>query len=77
MLLIWRGLNPQPPDHQSDAHPAEPPRPAAILSDTIILDIFRTFTIKTLMVLESMQKAKEADQSAHLHSQIRVFTLSG
>ena len=24
----WRGSNPRPPDHQSDAHPTEPPRPA-------------------------------------------------
>ena len=28
MLPIRRGSNPQPPDHQSDAHPTEPPRPA-------------------------------------------------
>ena len=28
MLLTRRGSNPQPPDHQSDAHPTEPPRPA-------------------------------------------------
>ena len=25
----WRGLNPQPPDHQSDAYPTEPLRPAS------------------------------------------------
>ena len=28
MLLTRWGLNPQPPDHQSKAHPTEPPRPA-------------------------------------------------
>ena len=28
MLLTWQGLNPQPPDHQSDTHPTEPPRQA-------------------------------------------------
>ena len=26
MLQTRRGSNPQPPDHQSDAHPTEPPR---------------------------------------------------
>ena len=30
MLPTWRGSNPQPPDHQSDTHPAEPPRSADI-----------------------------------------------
>ena len=25
-----RGSNPQPPDHQTDAHPTEPPRPAKV-----------------------------------------------
>ena len=28
MLPTLRGSNPQPPDHQSDAHPTEPPWPA-------------------------------------------------
>ena len=28
MLPTRRGSNPQPPDHQSDAHPTEPPSPA-------------------------------------------------
>ena len=27
MLMTWLGLNWQTPDHQSDAHPTEPPRP--------------------------------------------------
>ena len=30
MLPTWRGSNPQPPDHQSDAHPNEPPRQASL-----------------------------------------------
>ena len=34
MLPAWRGLNPQPPDHQLEAHPTEPLRPA--LSDEIL-----------------------------------------
>ena len=29
MLRTRRGSNPQPPDHQSDAQPTEPPRPAS------------------------------------------------
>ena len=29
MLLTWQGLNPQAPDHQSDAHPTEPSRQAS------------------------------------------------
>ena len=28
MLPTRQGLNTQPPDHQSDTHPTEPPRPA-------------------------------------------------
>ena len=28
MLQTWQGLNPQPPDHQLDAHPIEAPRSA-------------------------------------------------
>ena len=31
MLPTWQGLNPQPPDHQSDVHPTDPPRPAAVV----------------------------------------------
>ena len=30
ILLTRWGLNPQPPDHQSDTHPTEPPRPAKL-----------------------------------------------
>ena len=31
ILPTWRGSNPQPPDHQSNAHPTEPPRPDVLL----------------------------------------------
>ena len=33
MLLTRRGSNPQPPDHQSDAHPTEPPSPVKTAFD--------------------------------------------
>ena len=32
------GSNPQPPDHQSDAHPTEPPRQAVSCINTILSD---------------------------------------
>ena len=51
MLPSRRGSNPQPPDHQSDEHPTEPPRPA---TQTHVLNgnpaYFRT-TIFTLNIL--------------------------
>ena len=31
MLPTRRRSNPQPPNHQSDAHPTEPPRPALVI----------------------------------------------
>ena len=41
MLPTQRESNPQPPDHQSDAHPTEPPRPAWMVrlsTDGFVLD---------------------------------------
>ena len=32
MLPTRRGSNPQPPDHQSDAHPTEPPKPVQCMN---------------------------------------------
>ena len=36
ILLTWRGSNPQPPDHQLDAHPTKPPRQATNQRDLYI-----------------------------------------
>ena len=35
----WQGLNQQPPDHQSDAHPTEPLSLATFLSDALVYEI--------------------------------------
>ena len=41
MLPTRRGSNPQPPDHQKDEHPTEPPRPA---NDDKIVKVY-SFTL--------------------------------
>ena len=42
MLPTWRGLNPQPPDHQLDAHPTEPPRLACMQVNSIYNRIMKS-----------------------------------
>ena len=46
MLPTWQGSNPQPPDHQSDMHPNEPPRLAAL----VVMDT--TYAIVKVYVTE-------------------------
>ena len=43
------GLKPQPPDHQSDAHPTEPPRPTQVCGT--LIHVFSYFSMKTCMPL--------------------------
>ena len=47
MIPTWRGLNQQPPDHQSDAHPTEPPRLAkGSITTTRLFKYTENFTTK-------------------------------
>ena len=51
MLPTWRGLNPQPPDHQSDAYPTEPPMILVVDSEgpdqtAWIHRLIRAFTVQ-------------------------------
>ena len=62
MLSTRRGSNPQPPDHQSDAHPTEPLRPA--LSDETVTDsILSDVTVKdSNLPAETVTVSKLSDE---------------
>ena len=59
-LLTRQGLNPQPPDYQSDAHPTEPPRPAYCNiyceCPKISPTLFYTFLAKNLLFMQLFLK---------------------
>ena len=76
MLPTRRGSNPQPPDHQSDANPTEPPRAAGTIIRETTVGFFSRETSPltpnadsniTTIQTERKQKTKWADVEEDNH----------
>ena len=66
MLSTRRGSNPQPPEHQSDAHPTQPPRQAGAMYQE---------TCPECATCMKMANGPNADQSARKPSDVRRCVL--
>ena len=66
MLATWQESNPQPPDHQLDAHPMEPPR---------LEKMAKNLPSISIPLKRSLQNKCDRPGHSHSHYLIRVFSV--